>query len=193
MSLSVLVLDASARQAKLAVESRAYPLFRYDPDAGKTPAECFDLSGNPALDAVWPTYTLKYRDGDSEKSLELPMTFADFAITEARFRKHYRTAPPDTWNDLMVPLHEFLELETDDREGKFPFVWSVDRKRQLARLLVDRTMVESCEDRRAFWRTLRALAGLDKPAISRDDVAAEVRRELAGQLSARLMQLAAGS
>ena len=38
----------SAHQAKLAVESRAYPLFRYDPDAGKTPEECFDLEGNPA-------------------------------------------------------------------------------------------------------------------------------------------------
>jgi pyruvate-ferredoxin/flavodoxin oxidoreductase len=121
------------------------------------------------------------------------MTFADFAITEARFRKHYRTAPPDTWNDQMVPLHEFLELAADDREGKFPFIWSVDRKRQLARLLVDRTMVESCEDRRAFWRMLRSLAGIDKPEISRDEVAAEVRRELAGQLSARLMRLAAGN
>ncbi len=50
--------DMSAHQAKLAVESRAYPLFRYDPDAGKTPAECFDLEGNPALDQDWPTYTL---------------------------------------------------------------------------------------------------------------------------------------
>ena len=31
--------------------------------------------------------------------MELPMTFADFAITEVRFRKHFRMAPPDTWND----------------------------------------------------------------------------------------------
>jgi pyruvate-ferredoxin/flavodoxin oxidoreductase len=184
--------DMSNRQAKLVVESRAYPLFRYDPAGGATPADCFDLDGNPGLDVDWPVYTLQYLDGGREKSLEVPMTFADFAITEARFRKHYRTAPPDTWNDQMVPLHEFLELAPDDREGKFPFVWSVDRKRQLARLLVDRTMVESCEDRRDFWRMLRSLAGLDKPEVSRDEVAAEVRRELAGQLSARLMQLAAG-
>jgi pyruvate-ferredoxin/flavodoxin oxidoreductase len=41
--------DMSAHQAKLAVESRAYPLFRYDPDAGKTAEECFDLEGNPAM------------------------------------------------------------------------------------------------------------------------------------------------
>ena len=36
-------------QAKLAVESRAYPLFRYNPDLGKTPEECFELEGNPAI------------------------------------------------------------------------------------------------------------------------------------------------
>lgn len=120
------------------------------------------------------------------------MTFADFAIREARFRKHYRMAPADTWNEQMVPLHEFLELAAEDRDGRFPFIWSVDRKQQLARLIVDRTMVESCEDRRSFWRMLRSLAGLDRPEVSREAVAAEVRREIAGELTARLMKMAAG-
>ncbi len=27
------------------------------------------------------------------------MTFADFALTEGRFRKHFKKAPPETWND----------------------------------------------------------------------------------------------
>jgi pyruvate-ferredoxin/flavodoxin oxidoreductase len=42
--------DMSHHQAKLAVESRAYPLFRYDPDAGLTVGECLDLDGNPNPD-----------------------------------------------------------------------------------------------------------------------------------------------
>ena len=33
-------------QAKLAVESRAYPLFRYNPDHGVKPEDCFELEGN---------------------------------------------------------------------------------------------------------------------------------------------------
>jgi len=184
--------DMSDRQARLAVESRAYPLFRYDPDAGKTPVECFDLDGNPYLDQAWPTYTLKYLEGGREKTMELPLTFADFAISESRFRKHYRTAPPDTWNPNMVPLAEFLELGADDREGKFPFVWSVDKKQQLSRLLVSRTMVESCEERRDFWHMLRALGGVDKKEPSRDEIAAEVRQELASLVAGRLMQMAVG-
>jgi pyruvate-ferredoxin/flavodoxin oxidoreductase len=165
--------DRSARQAKLAVESRAYPLFRYDPDAGKTPAECFDLRGNPALDRDWPSYVVKYRDGDVEKKMSLPMTFADFAITEGRFRKHFRVAPPETWNEGMVPLAEFLEMGREQREGRFPYVWSVNERRELGRLLVDRTMVASCEDRRDFWTLLRALAGTGRMPASREAIAAE--------------------
>ena len=182
--------DMSAHQARLAVESRAYPVFRYDPDAGKTPAECFDLEGNPALDQNWPTYQLKYMSGHREKEMEVPLTFADFAITEARFRKHYRIAPADTWTEKMVPLVDFLELQPAERTGKFPYIWSVDRKQQLSRLLVDSTMVESCEDRRDFWTMLRALAGLGKPEVSRAEIEAEVRHDFAGRIGAALLDLA---
>ncbi len=182
--------DMSAQQARLAVESRAYPVFRYDPDAGKTPAECFDLEGNPAMDQTWPTYKLKYMSGHREKEMEVPLTFADFAITEARFRKHYRIAPADTWNEKMVPLVDFLELAPQDRAGRFPFIWSVDRKQQLSRLLVDGTMVESCEDRRDFWTMLKALAGLGKPEFSRAEIEAEVRHDFAGRIGAALLDLA---
>jgi pyruvate-ferredoxin/flavodoxin oxidoreductase len=184
--------DRSAHQAKLAVESRAYPLFRYDPDAGRTAAACFDLSGNPAPEADWPTYTLRYRQGGREKQLEVPLTFADFAITEVRFRKHFRMAPPDTWNENMVPLHEFLALAPDEREGRFPYVWSVDRKQQLTRLLVDRAMVESCEDRRDFWRLLRELAGQREAGPSREEIESSVRQEVVGRIAAGLLRLAGG-
>ncbi|HVS16334.1 MAG TPA: 2-oxoacid:acceptor oxidoreductase family protein [Thermoanaerobaculia bacterium] len=184
--------DMSARQAKLAVESRAYPLFRYDPEAGKTPQECFDLEGNPALEEDWPTYTLKYRESGVDKSMEVPMTFADFAITEVRFRKHFRVAPPDTWSEDMVPLHDFLELAEDEREGKFPYVWSVDRKQQLSRLLVDHEMVLSCQDRRDFWTMLRALAGVETTAAQPVDIEARVRGELVGRLTSNLMRLVGG-
>ena len=98
------------------------------------------------------------------------MTFADFAITETRFRKHFRMAPPDTWNENMVPLAEFLDLDEDEREGKFPFVWSVNRKQELSRLLVAKPMVESCEDRRDFWTHAAGAGGRGQArALARGD------------------------
>ncbi|MBT8461787.1 MAG: ferredoxin, partial [Gemmatimonadetes bacterium] len=183
--------DMSAHQAKLAVESRAYPIFTYDPDAGVTPEECFDLQGNPAMDQDWPTYEVGYTEDGADRAMTVPMTFADFAMTEVRFRKHFRMAPPDTWNDSMVPLAEYLELDADDREDLVPFLWTVDKKKRRSRLIVADPIVESCEDRRDFWHMLRALAGLDKEPATQ--IEARVRQEVAGKLASGLMQLAAGA
>jgi pyruvate-ferredoxin/flavodoxin oxidoreductase len=181
--------DVGHKQAKLAVESRAYPLFRYNPDAGKTPADCLDLGTNPDPDADWPTYRLQYVENGVEQHMEVPMTFVDFAVTEGRFRKHFRVAPSDTWNDSMVPLDQFLQLE--DREGRFPYIWAVDRKQKLNRVLVAMPLVDAAQDRLDFWTTLKALAGAD--AKPQDDNSEEqIRAEIMQNLTQNFARLLAG-
>ena len=106
----------------------------------------------------WPTYQLAYTENGRKKTMELPFTFADFAATEIRFRKHFRVAPPETWNDKMLPVDEYLELSEEERASHVPFVWSVNRQQQLTRLLVAPPIIHSCEDRRDFWKMLKAIA-----------------------------------
>jgi len=186
--------DMGAHQAKLAMESRAYPIFKYNPDKGVKPEEAFDLSGNPAIDQLWPTYRLKYMENGREKSMEVAMTFADFALTEGRFRKHFRKVPRDAWNENMLLLTEFLELPEDERDGKFPYIWAVDRKQQLSRVLVAQKIVESCEERRDFWIMLRALAGTDtEPTPPTEDIERKVRKDVVSKIAQGLMQLAGGN
>ncbi len=183
--------DLGTHQAKLALESRAYPIFKYNPDHGLKTSEAFDLSGNPAMDQLWPTYTLKYLENGREKTMEVPMTFADFAITEGRFRKHFRKVPREAWQDQMVPLADFLEMDASQREGHYPYIWAVDRKQQLSRVLVAQPIVESCEDRRNFWILLRDLAGVDtKPADDPADLESRIRTEVVGKIAQGLLQLA---
>jgi pyruvate-ferredoxin/flavodoxin oxidoreductase len=93
----------------------------------------------------------------------------------------------------MVPLADFLELPEDERDGKYPFVWTVDRKQQLSRLLVDATMVQSCEDRRDFWIMLRSLAGLDEKPVSSAEMEDRIRRELMNRLSDGLLHMVEGA
>ncbi len=182
--------DSSAAQSKLAVESRAYPLFRYDPDAGTTFEECCDLDGNPAIDDDWPTYSIAYQDEQgSEASMDMPMTFADFAVTEGRFRKHFRKAPQDTWNDSMLPLHELLEMDADDREGLFPYIWGVDSKNRLMRIMVSEEIVLSCEDRRNYWHQLKSLAGIDRN-VDMEELVNQTRADMARKLTTSLLGLA---
>ena len=179
--------DMSVAQSKLAVEARAYPLFRYDPDAGTTFSETVSLEGNPALDVDWPVYTLKYRDENgAQQSMQLPLTFADFAASETRFLRQFRKAPPATWNENMVPIAEFLDLSEDERAGRFPYIWAVDKKNRLTRLLISEEMVHSTEERRAFWRQLQDIAGLQRTNVDENAIAERVRGELLARINASL-------
>lgn len=184
--------DLGVHQAKLAVESRAYPIYKYNPDLGKTAAEAFDLDGNPAIDQLWPTYQLKYKENGREKTMEVAMTFADFAITEGRFRKHFRKAPRDTWNDNMVELVHFLEMEEAEREGKYPFIWTIDNKQQLSRVIVAQKIVESCEERRDFWIMLRDLAGIKAEQPQVENLEDKIRTEVIGKIAKGLMKMVGG-
>jgi len=182
--------DLGVHQARLAMESRAYPIFQYNPAKGLLIENCLDLSGNPAIDQLWPTYPLKYYEYGQEKTLDVSMTFADFALTEARFRKHFRKVPRDAWNENMMILSEFLELSEEEREGLFPFIWTVDKKQNLVRVLVAAPIVESCEDRRNFWLMLRNLAGVDKEAPVVEDLEKKIRHEVVSKISKGLLKLA---
>ena len=69
----------STHQAKLAVESRAFPIFIYDPRKGEKIRERLSLVGNPAQKEDWWTPP----KGDK------PLTFIDFARSEGRFAKQF--------------------------------------------------------------------------------------------------------
>ncbi|HET7798582.1 MAG TPA: ferredoxin, partial [Nevskia sp.] len=163
-----------------------YPLFKFDPDLGTTFSECVSLEGNPSMDTDWPIYTLNYVDENgAAQKMDLPMTFADFAATEARFAKQFKKAPPQTWNDDMVPMADFLKLADDEREGKFPYIWAVDQKNRLTRLLAAEDLVRACEERLDFWHQLKDIASAGSGAAN-GDVVAQVRAELLAKISASL-------
>jgi pyruvate-ferredoxin/flavodoxin oxidoreductase len=153
--------SASLHAARLALEGRAFPYLVYDPDAGTTTSERLSLEGNPAIEETWPTYELEYVDEQGEKrSLELPLTTADWAATEPRFGKHFKKVERVDWTDNMVPFAEYLELADDERDGKRPFIWVKDAEERLGRLSVSPEMVELAEDRLDLWDELRELAGV---------------------------------
>jgi pyruvate-ferredoxin/flavodoxin oxidoreductase len=158
--------DQAWRAARLALESRAFPLLVYDPAAGVGMAGRLSLDGNPAPDRTWPTYRLAYVDaGGAEQSMELPLTVADWAATEGRFRAHLSPLPAGDPGEGLVPFHEYLDLAPADREGKVPFVHALGAGRRLERLVVGAPIVQLAEERREVWATLRDLAGLKPPDV----------------------------
>ncbi|HKK28040.1 MAG TPA: ferredoxin, partial [Gemmatimonadota bacterium] len=183
--------DWAPTAAKMAHESRAFPHFVYDPDAGGSIADCLDLDDNPARDATWPTYELTWTDPETgeEGTHELPMTIADWAATEGRFRKHFRTlpeagaegAPPE---EDLVPFHEYVELPADERRGKTAYVRAVDDQGRPTRLSVTEEIAGLAEDRLRFWSQLRELAGLEVPDSVRSALRSEVEAEFEAKAKA---------
>ena len=177
--------DAAAHQAKLALESRAFSLIQYDPDAGPNLADRLTLDGNPSPDETWPSYMLSYLDGDgSEQTLELPLTIADWAATEARFKKHFKRLPDGEAEDL-VPFHEFLDLSDEERAVKTPFIQALKGDRKLARMSVSREIVALAEDRLSFWKLLRHMAGEELPPAAES----LLRGTIEGEFDARMTAL----
>lgn len=69
----------SSHQARLAVETRAFPLFIYDPRKGELIRERLSLQGNPAQKQDWAT----------DPKTGQPLDFVSFARTEGRFAKQF--------------------------------------------------------------------------------------------------------
>jgi pyruvate-ferredoxin/flavodoxin oxidoreductase len=179
--------DVAQHAARLALESRAFPYLTFDPDAGPTWAECLSLDGNPSLDDDWPTYTLEYADEQgARQSMELPLTIADWAATEGRFRKHFKPigAGSATDPDALVPFHEFLALRAEDREGKTPFIHLLGGERRLERWTVSAELVRLAEERQQFWAQLRELAGIVVAEPTRERVREALEAELDAKLAA---------
>ena len=168
--------DQAPDAARLALESRAYPVLLYDPAAGDKLADRIDLDGNPSIDDMWPEYDLTYLDDDgNEQTLTLPVTVADWAATEARFKKHFRRIKADVDTDELMPFHEFVATPAEDRDGRTPFIYMLEPDRKLGRVSVSQEMVELAEDRLNVWNLLREMAGLDA------DVSAEAEAEFQQQ------------
>ncbi|HEX6058509.1 MAG TPA: ferredoxin, partial [Gemmatimonadaceae bacterium] len=173
--------DFARHAARLALESRAFPFLTYDPDAGSSWTDCLSLEGNPSPEDDWPTYTLEYVDeSGAPAAMELPLTTADWAATEGRFRKHFARAAGGEGD--LVPFHEFLALARGEREGKTPFIHLLGDDRRLERWTVSPEMVHLAEERRLHWTQLRELAGVAVPAATRERVAEAIEGEFAAKL-----------
>ncbi len=71
--------NMSSHQARLAKDSRTFPIFIYDPRQGSSIHERLSLQGNPSVKEDW------YINPKTEE----PVDFIDFARSEGRFAKQF--------------------------------------------------------------------------------------------------------
>ena len=156
--------------ARLAVDTRTLPLFRYDPRAGGVFGSRISLAGNPAPDARLPS------DSDGRSN-----TTADWAFLQGRFGRHF--VPLATAAPAPTPIDEWLQLDDKARSGKTPYVVAGDGDEE-QRYAVAEAVALVAAGCVANWRTLQELAGVVTPFTER--VEAEIREAVAAEHKAAL-------
>lgn len=141
--------DRALQQAELALNSRAFPLFRYHPEGEGVFGSRISLEGNPEPAAVWAT-------GESG----VAVTPVDWAMTERRFAGRFTPLNGD--EPKPTALLDWLKLDAKGRQGATPKV-SIAKGDDEISYRVDAELAEMVAKRGHVWRTLQELAGLETP------------------------------
>jgi pyruvate-ferredoxin/flavodoxin oxidoreductase len=138
--------DGALERARLAVVSRAFPLFRYEPSKEGAFGLRLSLEGNPDPESVWAT------DGEN-----VILTPADWAAKEERFARFITPLAEDA--PTPTPLKEYLRLPPRDRNDKTPCIFDQEGNWQQVAL----ELARAADERIGTWQALQEVSGLITP------------------------------
>ena len=148
--------------------SRSSPLFVYDPWAGESWADRFELEGIPEAEGSRGTDdSSALGTQDAYLSADEALTFAHVLAQDPRFREQFWVIPSTAWSDGQKLVGEFLRDFTQPALGVVPFIWVEDAQGRLQRAIVTREVVSACRDRERSWRILQELAGIRNAYVER--------------------------
>ena len=152
--------------AAAATESRAFPCFIYDPVSGNDLASRFHLDGNPLVEHDWCRHTLQYEDAQHHSyTEETAFTLVDFIACEGRFADHFACVPKSKWDSDMLPVDAFLQLESQARTGKVPYVLLIDEDDVLHRAICDDRLIDAATRSLGWWSNLQELGGINNSHV----------------------------
>jgi hypothetical protein len=145
-------------QAAAAQDSRAFPAFTYDPEAGPDWNTRFSLEGNAQPESDWPTHDFMLEDAGLQRvTRRLAFTYVDFVACDPRHAGHFAVVPPAGWNGNMVPVADRLKDDRPAGAGTVPHIDLVNGEQLLVRALVDERLMLAARRCREMWRSLREM------------------------------------
>lgn len=156
-------------RAAAATESRAFPVFVHDPTGGKDWVTRVCVEGNPQPTAQWPIHRFEYEDKNLQMvSDDIAFTFVDFAAIDDRYANRFAGVSSADWQDNMIPVNEFLELDESQATGKVPYILMVDDHNMVHRAIVEVQLIQAARRCREMWRNIQKLAGINDSNASKD-------------------------
>ncbi len=149
--------DQAYTHEQRAINSRVFPLFKYNPFISDYFIERFDLSGNPEIESDW---TSAQPIQSSNNGTRMVSTTADWAINEKFYRDEFHALAKREWNEKMVPLDEFLEIDISEQKDFIPFINVTDSKNTTHRVQVSTKIARLAQKHLRTWNLLQELAGI---------------------------------
>ncbi|MCK6620826.1 MAG: ferredoxin [Calditrichaceae bacterium] len=151
-----------------AARARAFPGFAYDPGRGTDWASRFSVSLSTQSSRAWPEMNFPCQTAEGqEKTAAVEFTYADFLAADRRFAGQFLPLPPAAGSEKMVLLGEYFRLSKEDMAEKVPFLWMVDEKGILWRVVVGWRVVAAAQKIAARWQNLQELAGINNSHLRR--------------------------
>ncbi len=176
--------------AAAAEQSRAFPVFSYNPAAGRDWASRFSVADNPQAAAAWPVQHLAYEDENHQRlSEDVAFTVLDFVACDRRYGEYFSAVPRSEWHARMVPAVESLTGEAGGAPEATPYLLMIDESDALQRVVVDHRLLQAARRCGETWHSLQELGGIDNSHAKR---LLESERELWEQEKAREIEALRG-
>jgi hypothetical protein len=150
-----------------ATESRVFPSFIYNPDLADGLAGRFSLAGNPQPDKDWPIHKFQYENADHDGiTEELAFTPIEFLGCLQNQANHFIPVSLEDWNDEMIPVADFLELDELSGLEKLPYTLLLDDSSNVRRAIIDKRLIETSRQCLSAWHDLQELGGINNSHVA---------------------------
>jgi hypothetical protein len=154
--------------AAVAMQSRAFPTFSYDPSAGSDMATRFSLENNPQQDADWTVQPLEYAGSDMQRiRQETPFTFVDFLLCDPRHQHHFIAAPRGFEPGRMVTAAQWIAGPSSELSDRVPYVLAADGEHVLSRVIVGDRAITAARRCLENWHRLQEFGGVHNSHAAR--------------------------
>lgn len=150
-----------------ASESRAFPLFSFNPANGQTWADAFSLEKSSQNESIWPSGKILLKDDDKTNEQLLHFSLADFLTGIDRYHAHFLPVGRSEWHDEMVNITDYIDPDFKNSSTSVPYIAMADEKGTLYRVVVSKTLCNLCLNARNLWRNLQELGGINNSFVTK--------------------------
>ncbi len=157
---------ANADLQQMAKVSRSFPLYAFCPDKTDHFVSGLNLDHNPDAKNIWSSHKIDYLSMEGKPvQMIFPPTFADFALASGSYKDQFELLDDDLVESAQILLAEYLAKSNLERRNLVPFVYGVDKNKQLRKYRPSKSILAMTVSKMKAWQALQEVAGIGNPFV----------------------------